>query len=509
MYKFLKNTRVVLSIIFLVVISLSFVYLSKDGTSLFAGFLKFQFVPSVLGLLTGSFIAFLVLFILTLLFGRIYCSVLCPVGVLQDVVTKIACRFKTKKNRRFNYDKPKNILRYIVLAIVGLPFIFGITLPLVFLDPYSNYGRIANQLFRKGEILLNNQLANFFPETLYHKVFTGFVLGSFLFSVVFLLVVVVMSSLRGRLYCNTICHVGTILGMISRISLFKPIINKEKCTTCRMCEFKCKSQCIDLATKEIDHSRCVTCFNCVDTCKFGAVKYRLSFGSSKSSESSDNKEPKRGRREAMIAMGLIGTALATRAFDKFQFGQAKPKIVGIAPPGAKSIAHLKKHCTSCHACIAACPNGIIKPAVVEYGIDGIMLPVLNFKDHFCGYECNLCSQVCPNGALLPLTKEEKQLTQIGKVEFTLEKCIVHTDGTDCGACDEHCPTKAITMVPYGDTSLFIPSVNQSICIGCGGCEYICPSKEKAMIVHANEIHAIAQKPTKEEQKKVKVDEFGF
>jgi ferredoxin len=292
--------------------------------------------------------------------------------------------------------------------------------------------------------------------------------------------------------------------------MFKPVIN-DSCNGCLACVQKCKSQCIDIPNKVVDETRCVACLNCMQTCKRGAISYQLTWGK-KSAKTNipANQIDSKERRRAIIALGLMGTALAARAVNFNPVKGGQPKITGIAPPGAISIEHLKKYCTACHACVTACPNGIITPATLEYGLDGILLPVLNYKNHFCGYECNVCTQVCPNGALIPMTIEDKQLCQIGKAKFSLKNCIVYTDRTDCGACDEHCPTKAITMVPYRDFGLFIPKLNQDICIGCGGCEYICPAVPvKAMIVHGNEEHQLAQKPTVDEQKKVTVDEFGF
>ena len=216
-----------------------------------------------------------------------------------------------------------------------------------------------------------------------------------------------------------------------------------------------------------------------------------------------------GRRVALTALGLLGVSVAARSMKLAQPGKAKSSDKGIAPPGAVSVENLKDKCTSCNECISSCPNGIIKPALLQYGADGIMLPVLSYENHFCAYDCTVCSSVCPTGALSPLTVDAKRLTQIGTVNFVLEDCIVYKDGTDCGACDEHCPTKAIKMVPYEGNGLMIPSTNKDICIGCGGCEYICPAKPKAMIVSAKSIQGKAQKPSQEEQKKVKVDEFGF
>ncbi len=499
-YKLMKWVRISVSLIFIVSITASFIFFINRETSFFSGFLKMQFVPSLLGIFTGGALFFIILTALTLLFGRVYCSTFCPLGTFQDIVTRVSNLFKSRKNRRFCYDKPKNLLRYSILSVTALFFIAGISLPLAYLDPYSNWGRITNELISRSEQLIHNGLSELFPETVFFRTYAHFSTGAFIFALIFALIVILFSAFRGRLYCNTVCPVGSLLGLLSKLSLYKPVINNSKCNKCRLCVINCKSQCIDLEKGEVDESRCVACLNCMQVCSKGAISYKIPKQESVS----------RDRRSALVAMGALGTAIAAKAFNLGPVIKSKPKATGIAPPGAVSTEHLKRNCTACYACISACPNNIIIPASNEYGLDGVLLPVLSFKDHFCGYDCNICSAVCPNDAIRPLTLEQKQLTQIGQAKFFLEKCIVHTDGTDCGACDEHCPTKAITMVPYGETSLYIPSLNTDICIGCGGCEYICPAvPEKAMIVYALDVQGVAQKPTEDKQEKVKVDDFGF
>jgi len=506
MYKSLKWIRVVLSLVLFLIVTLNFLYFANEESHLLSQFLKFQFVPSLLGLFTGSAIFFVILIILTLLFGRVYCSTLCPVGTFQDMVSRFSSIFKSKKSRRFKYAGAHNILRYSILTIVLLPLIFGITLPIALLDPYSNWGRISSQILGKGEQVVTNFLSTIFPDSIFFRSYTYFAIGAFILATLFLLVLIVFSALKGRLYCNTICPVGTMLGGLSRFSLFKPTIN-ENCNHCMLCISNCKSQCIDVKNGIVDTSRCVACLNCMQSCKKGAITYTFTF---KRSKSTDKVVDQQGRRRALIALGLLGGAVVARAAEIGPIVSSKPKSTGIAPPGALGIDNLKAHCTTCHACISVCPGNIIKPATLEYGLDGFMMPVLHYKDQFCTYECNRCSQVCPNGALIPLSLEEKKVCQIGKAKFSLKDCIVYKDKTDCGACDEHCPTNAITMIPYRDTALFIPKLDRDVCIGCGACEYICPATPvKAMVVSGNEEHKIATEAVKEEKKDIKVDEFGF
>lgn len=517
MYKKLKWIRVSLALLFFLLITLNFVYFTNSKTSLFSGILHFQFVPALLGIFTGTALFLAFLLIITILFGRIYCSILCPLGVYQDIVSRIADLFKSKKKRREKYRKPQNILRYSFAILVFLPLAAGVTLPLALTDPYSNWGRISGEILSRGENFIHNIFSGLFPDTVFYKGYSMFVIEAFAFSALVFAVVTIMSAFRRRLYCNTVCPVGTLLGAVSRFSLFRPVMTSE-CNMCSACASVCKSNCINIKEKNIDVTRCVSCFNCMTTCSKSGVKYRFAYKFKKrAGESEGEGVYSDGRRRAILTMGLAGSALVARAMefrplksDDSGKEKEKEKKRSVAPPGAQSIQHLKDNCSACHACISVCPNQIIKPAVGEYGIDGLFLPVLSYKKHFCGYDCNACTQVCPNYALLPLTMEEKKLCQIGRAKFSLRNCVVFTDKTDCGACDEHCPTKAITMIPYKKTGLYIPKLDRDICIGCGACEYICPAVPvKAMIVEANEVHKTAEKPVKEKQKEVKVSDFGF
>jgi formate hydrogenlyase subunit 6/NADH:ubiquinone oxidoreductase subunit I len=187
----------------------------------------------------------------------------------------------------------------------------------------------------------------------------------------------------------------------------------------------------------------------------------------------------------------------------------EPKTTPVCPPGAGSIEHLTKYCIACSLCISACPNKVLQPAVMQYGITGFMQPVMDYHKSFCTYNCTICTEICPTYALKPLHLDAKKLSQIGKVNFIKDNCIVKTEKTACGACSEACPTKAVYMIPY-EGNLVIPETNQDICIGCGHCEYACPTKPyKAIYVDGNAVHAAAQKPVNEESEITTPEEFPF
>ncbi|WP_243349951.1 4Fe-4S binding protein [Parabacteroides sp. FAFU027] len=509
--KTLKHIRRLLAILFFLPILLFFI----DFTGLLPLFLhkllQMQWIPALMSVQVGV-VGFLL--VLSLLFGRLYCSVICPLGVFQDIAAWKSRWFKKKGRRyRFDYRKPNNILRYSLLALTVIVFLLGSSAVVVWLDPYSIFGRIITQLLRPLFIWANNGFSALFIKKGIYVIYgvsqNAFVVIPFIITSVFFVIVAVMSWFRGRLYCNTVCPVGTFLGLLSKLSLFKIEIEKSSCTQCSACEKRCKSQCIDSMAMTVDETRCVSCFNCLSVCKKGGVKYAFRYG--KKQEAAPVSEINSSRRTFMLTSGAVVAALATAKAEtltgkKDEILSRKP----IMPPGAGHLEHFNTKCTGCQLCVSKCPMHVLKPAALEYGISGIMQPRLAFSTHvYCNQDCTICSEVCPTGALTKLTVEEKRVTQMGIARFRKHKCVVYTDEKDCGACSEHCPTQAVHMIPYKN-GLTIPQVTPDLCIGCGGCESICPVRPyQAIYVEGNSVQVKAKKPKDAQKFEKKIDNFGF
>jgi ferredoxin len=520
-FVFLKWFRVVVSLLFFILIFFLFIDFTNSFSSAFiSGLLYFQFIPSIIKFihLTGILSAgFIVVLILTLLFGRIYCSALCPLGTFQDIVAFISQRFKRKKIYKFS--KPIDWLRYPFLSITFIFFFAGSLLFVNLLDPYSAFGKIGSDLFRPVYYGVNNLSVFVLEKTNMYSLYTVKLKAwnwiSFGFSIFMLVLIVRLTIKKGRLYCNTVCPVGTLLGLISRVSVFRIRLDEALCNSCGTCGAKCKSGCIDTKNKKVDFSRCVGCFNCLTACPGNGVKF--SFALSKPNQLKPPAENRKGsnRRQFFLStasMSVGALALANESFGQIAKGTKIPvvKKYPVTPPGSLSIDHFHKNCTACHLCISACPTHVLQPSLLHYGWDGLFHPMMDYKASFCNFECIVCSEVCPTGAILPIAPEKKKLTQLGKTTFIKENCIVYTDETACGACSEHCPTKAVNMVFYKG-KLNIPEVKQEICVGCGACEYACPTTPKSIYVEGNPIHLEAEKP-KEIKSEIKVqpeDDFPF
>jgi ferredoxin len=526
--KHLKPLRVVVSLFFLIIATLIFLDFRHEFSEGFiTSFLYFQFGPSVIRMLQGIALVatgFIIVLILTALFGRVYCSSICPLGIFQDVISWFSIKAR-KKKRPYKFTRPHNFLRYSLLGLTVLFLVSGSILLLTLLDPYSNFGRFVTYFARPGTVEANNWLA---PVLTARGNYTLFPVTEptvrweiLVFPLLMLGLVVGLSYKYGRLYCNTVCPVGTLLGYVSRHSRYRIHIDERNCTMCGRCDRICKSSCINFRGSEIDFTRCVACFNCLSVCPDNAIKYSAGSRGGPShvhppASPGEADTSKRNFLVSSLAM-LFGISRFSKGSDGNVPEPAQETRIPedrefpvVSPPGSLSVDRFNNACTACTLCVGVCPTHVLQPSLFEYGIGGFLQPRMDFHSGFCNFDCTACGDVCPTGAIMPLTVDEKHVTQIGVVKFEMENCVVYTDNTSCGACSEHCPTRACDMVPYKG-ELTIPQVDQDTCIGCGACEYICPTRPyRAIYVDGNRRHMTADRPqTQAVEKEVDFEDFPF
>lgn len=454
----------------------------------YLGFLpKLEFWPAVL---RADVAALVLLTVLTMCFGRVYCSVLCPLGIMQDGIYRL--RISGKKSRCFKqgWTRPVNWLRYGFLALFIVLVCLGYGFAAYLVEPYSIFGRMVTSVTGKAVPLMLVSAASF-------------------------ALIAILVWKGGRTWCNSVCPVGTILGLLSRWSLFRPLINDSKCVGCGLCGKACRANCIDTVNHIIDSSRCVVCFDCIDNCSSGAIDFKWRMGSGASSASpapsastassastapSASPASSDGKtaidRRAFLAVGALAfSSVAAKAVEEGHGGlaalapkQTPARKKHIVPPGSGSYRVFNTKCVGCQLCVSACPNDVLRPSV-EIG-EHFLQPVMGYEKGWCRPECTVCSQVCPTGAIKALTPEEKSSISIGHAVYVPERCVVVTDEVKCGNCARHCPSGAISMVKYNeDSALRIPVVNPERCIGCGHCEYVCPSRPlSAIYVEGNDTH---------------------
>ncbi len=516
----LKKIRVYVALLFLLITLIVFLDIIHIIPAKITPYLLyFQFVPSAVKyfnqfslLATG----FIVVLIITILFGRIYCSSVCPLGTLQDIISRIALFLnKTKYFRMLNDFK---FLKYSILVLTLISLFSSSLVLLNLLDPFSLSGKIFSNIFRLLLIPVNNIASLTLEQFNIYKIYPIEVKAlswlAILFSGSVLMIIGIMSFSKGRLFCNIICPVGTLLGLTSRFSVFKISIDQNECHACSMCETVCKAGCIDNENKKIDFERCVNCFNCFTVCPSNGIVYQRSriYSGDKITKQHDADKRKFLTR---LFFGVIGLSAFLRAQVKVipKKDSTIPVIKNVypSPPGSVNVEHFYTSCTACHLCVTACPTHVLQPSFLEHGVFNILQPYLDNSAAYCTFECIRCTEVCPTGAILPLTVDKKKILQIGKTNFVKENCVVETEGTACGACSEHCPTKAVIMIPYKN-NLKIPEVRNEYCVGCGACEYACPTKPyKAIYVEGNPVHVEAKEAPQErfEQEIDYKEEFPF
>ena len=487
----LKKIRTILAAVFFVLITLLFLDFTGTLHHWFGWMAKIQFLPAVMAL---NVVVVVALIALTLVFGRIYCSVICPLGVFQDILA----RLRRKKNK-YSYSKEVCWLRYPVLVVFVIAVVAGIGSIFQLLAPYSSYGRIATMIFQPVWKLGNNLLATVAERVDSYAFYTTDVwmksLPVLVIALVTLVVLIVLAWRGGRTYCNTICPVGTILSFFARFSFLKIHFDEDKCKNCSLCSKNCKAACIDFKTHTVDYSRCIVCGNCIESCKFGALKYSSS--SSHTSKSSNSGEVDASKRSFLLASALVSTAALAQKKEKLMDGGlaeledkvAPKRQTPLTPPGSLSFQNLSTRCTGCQLCISECPNQVLRPSS---DLMHLMQPTMSYEHGYCRPECTRCSEVCPAGAIKPVDKPDKSSIQIGHAVWIKKNCVVLTDEVECGNCARHCPAGAIEMVhldPNDEDSPMVPAVNETACIGCGACEYVCPSRPfSAIYVEGHEVH---------------------
>ena len=493
----LRKIRIILASVFFIGVTLLFLDFTGAAHAWLGWMAKVQFLPAVLAL---NFGVVAILLVLTLLFGRVYCSVICPLGVMQDIISWIHGKTKKKNRFRFSYSPAINWLRYGVLALFIVALVAGLHSLVALVAPYSAYGRIASNLLAPVYQLGNNFFAwiaeragsyAFYSTEVWIRSGATFAVAAATFAVV-----AVLAWKHGRTWCNTICPVGSVLGLFSRFSVFAPVIDTEKCRNCGLCGKHCKSSCINMKEHEIDYSRCVACMDCIETCKEGAIHYACRYGK-KGSPSPAQGNVDKSKRAFLVSSAIATTAVAAKAQEmKVDGGLAeieratKPeRQTRIVPAGSLSLKNFADHCTACQLCVSVCPNQVLRPST---SLMTLMQPEMSYERGYCRPECTKCSDVCPAGAIRPISVEEKSSTQIGHAVVCLDNCVVNTDEVSCGNCARHCPAGAISMVrknPDDPKSLRIPVVNEERCIGCGACENLCPARPfTAIHVEGHEVH---------------------
>ena len=414
--------------------------------------------------------------LITLIFGRVFCSWMCPLGILNQFTSWVFSFLRPAERYQGNaYHKSFRIKYYILAALLVLAA-FG-SLQVGLLDPIA--------LLSRSVISAVFPAANMIGADIYHK--APFFLSGVL--IAFILVAILLSNrFMTRYWCRVLCPLGALLGVLSSFALFRIRRDVKKCTDCKKCVLDCQGG--DDPDTELRVTECHVCFNCMEQCPDGALQYGLP-----KVDSSVQKPIDIGRRR------VVETAIAAAAFFPMMRSTVAARTVAdksvIRPPGSLEETDFLSRCIKCAACMRVCPTNVLQPAFMEAGIEGLWTPILKNQIGWCEQSCTLCGHACPTGAIQKLTVAEKvgvapfdEPLKLGTAFYDHGRCLPWSMQTECVVCEEVCPTspKAIwteerEMIKRDGKkiALKLPYVEPELCIGCGICENQCPVIDHAAI----------------------------
>jgi polyferredoxin len=431
-----------------------------------------------------AFFFSLIMIVITLVLGRVFCGWVCPLGTLNNMLSSL------RKGKRIKSPGNWHSIKYLILIFTLVSSLF--TLQLVgIMDPLSLFIRsfsisiypaLSYSVSSLFDVMYNSNIPGvvFVSEAVYSvlkKSVLPFLQPSYLQSAfigVLFLFIMGLNLIENRFWCRYLCPLGALLGLLSRFSLLKRSVS-EGCSSCGACAGVCQGNASPDKKENWRDTECYYCWNCDDICPENAVSF--GFKAKKATAAMDL-----GRRNVIIAglSGIVSVPLL-RQSPFTRADNSDPLLV--RPPGALAERDFLRRCVKCGECMKVCITNGLQPTFLEAGLEGIWSPMLVPRIGYCEFRCTLCGQVCPTGAIKRLPLEEKVKVKIGLAMIDKGRCLPHAHATPCIVCEEVCPTpkKAIWLeegrVKNREGKEFLlkqPRVDLKLCIGCGICEKKCP-----------------------------------
>ncbi len=432
--------------------------------------------------------------VLTLLFGRVWCGWICPLGTTLDIL---------KPRRKSRKDSPKppsekwRVVKYILLVFILTAAVFG-NQTLMFLDPVTIMTRtLSNAIWPALSFVVRavegflyqfeslwgglDAIHNAVVYPVFKDTLPVYPLAVPIF--LFFAGIIALNWAAERFWCRYLCPLGGMLGLLSRFSFFRRVVDGD-CTSCAACSRHCPTGTIDPQRGfASDPAECTVCYDCAVECSNGSSTFKWQIPAW---NPADRQPYDLSRRDALKTIGLSAASVAL--FHAEPVEKRAPADL-IRPPGA-DLTDFEALCIRCNECVRVCPTQGLQASLLEGGWRNMLTPKLDPRIGYCSYTCNACGQVCPTGAIPMLALEEKRHTPMGLARVDRNRCLPWAYNISCIVCEEACPVanKAIKLQEdtvingHGETvTIQRPVVVKEMCIGCGMCEYQCPMGGDAAI----------------------------
>jgi polyferredoxin len=401
----------------------------------------------------------LIVIVITLIFGRVFCSWICPMGILNQWVSHLFNKRRPVDDYRINAYRPMFRIKYYILTVLLVLALFG-SLQVGLFDPIALMSRSFAVSFFPALNYSGGQLY------LRQPLFYGGILIAALF-----IIILFSNRFLSRFWCRVLCPLGALLGILSSRSIMSIRRDVEKCNDCQKCLRYCHGGCDPHLEMRI--SECHA-----------------------SGEQSSIHTPVDVNRRRVIETAVASLILFPMMRSVVN-AKTAPKHDIIRPPGSIAEEDFLRRCIKCGECMRVCPTNVIQPALLEGGFEGLWTPILMNRLGYCEFNCVLCSQVCPTGAIVPLSVEKKvgkppyhKPVTIGTAFYDRGRCLPWAMNTECIVCEEVCPTSPkaiwfktaeITMRDGTLKLLKLPHLDPNLCVGCGICENKCPVQDRAAV----------------------------
>ena len=439
--------------------------------------------------------------VLTIFLGRFFCGWLCPFGTLHQMVGYLGHRKRTRADKAIlNRYRPGHSIKYWILTLLlsgaavdvagdllalprETPRIFWLIIAGCLVAAAAMAGRRAlpnpgkslglllvcmaawallGRMFHAGSLpSASLQTGLLDPLPLFHRSVNLVLLplmdgeGGFLsahprfygeagvIGAVFL-GAVLLNLHTPRFYCRFVCPLGALFGVMSRNVLWRIGKQHAECRECHLCRAHCEGACEPSARIRI--AECLLCMNCLDECRHGVLGFTAS-----PPVDGEIPSPDFSRRGFVLSLAAGLVSIPMFRIDGSMGTNWNPMLV--RPPGSLAETDFLKRCIKCGQCMRVCPTNVLQPAGIDFGLEALWTPVLNFRigTSGCQLNCIACGHLCPTAAIRPLSLAEKLGTGNGPVRMGTAfvdrgRCLPWAMDIPCIVCQENCPVspKAIT-----------------------------------------------------------------